>query len=55
MRKGIVTGLAVVLVFLFVSVACAVNLVVWSSPDNADALHELAQNFMAKTPMCRLR
>jgi ABC-type glycerol-3-phosphate transport system substrate-binding protein len=50
MRKGIVTGLAVVLVFLFVSVACAVNLVVWSSPDNADALHELAQNFMAKNP-----
>jgi len=27
-----------------------VNLVVWSSPDNADALHELAQNFMAKNP-----
>jgi ABC-type glycerol-3-phosphate transport system substrate-binding protein len=50
MRKGIVTGLAVVLVFLFVSVACAVNLIVWSSPDNADALHELAQNFMAKNP-----
>ncbi|WP_427366421.1 ABC transporter substrate-binding protein [Candidatus Caldatribacterium saccharofermentans] len=50
MRKGIVAGLAVVLVFLFVSVACAANLVVWSSPDNADALHELAQNFMQKNP-----
>uniref|UniRef100_A0A7V4TI54 Sugar ABC transporter substrate-binding protein n=1 Tax=Candidatus Caldatribacterium saccharofermentans TaxID=1454753 RepID=A0A7V4TI54_9BACT len=50
MRKGIVAGLAVVLVFLFVSVAWAVNLVVWSSPDNADALHELAQNFMQKNP-----
>lgn len=41
-------------VSLFVVVLCvaawAVNLVVWSSPDNADALHELAQNFMAKNP-----
>ncbi|WP_438317981.1 ABC transporter substrate-binding protein [Candidatus Caldatribacterium sp. SIUC1] len=50
MSKGIVAGLAGVLVFLFASVACAVTLVVWSSPDNADALHELAQNFMQKNP-----
>lgn len=38
------------LLFLLSQVAYGVELVVWSSPDNADALHELAQNFMQKYP-----
>jgi len=44
---GSIVGLSLV---VLCAAACAVNLVVWSSPDNADALHELAQNFMAKNP-----
>jgi len=45
--------LSAVLVCAF-SVAFAVNLIVWSSPDNADALYELAQNFMQKNPEVKI-
>lgn len=38
-----------VLVFA-VQAGYAAQLTVWSSPDNADAIHELAQNFMQKYP-----
>lgn len=38
-----------VLVFA-VQTGYAVQLTVWSSPDNADAIYELAQNFMQKYP-----
>lgn len=50
MKRILFVGVLSLLVVAFLSVAWAVNLVVWSSPDNADALHELAQNFMAKNP-----
>ncbi|MEN3203005.1 MAG: sugar ABC transporter substrate-binding protein [Atribacterota bacterium] len=49
MKRGILVGVVSLLV-MFCAVAWAVNLVVWSSPDNADALYELAQNFMAQNP-----
>jgi len=41
----------VILFFVFGSmIAYAATLSVWSSPDNADALFELAKNFMEKNP-----
>lgn len=49
MKRGILVGVVSLLV-MFCAAAWAVNLVVWSSPDNADALYELAQNFMAQNP-----
>lgn len=54
MRRWMVAlCLSVVLVCAF-SVAFAVNLIVWSSPDNADALYELAQNFMQRNPEMKI-
>lgn len=50
MKRVLSLGVAVLFLVIFCVSAWAVNLVVWSSPDNADALHELAQNFMAKNP-----
>lgn len=50
MKRVLLMGVAVLFAVIFCVSAWAVNLVVWSSPDNADALHELAQNFMAKNP-----
>ncbi|MGQ9622108.1 MAG: hypothetical protein ACUVTO_01460 [Candidatus Caldatribacteriaceae bacterium] len=52
-RWMIALCLSVVLVCAF-SVAFAVNLIVWSSPDNADALYELAQNFMQRNPEMKI-
>ncbi len=50
MRRMLLVGFVGLALVAFCAGAWAVNLVVWSSPDNADALHELAQNFMAKNP-----
>lgn len=50
MRKlTIISMIFIVLVFGF-SLGYATELAVWSSPDNADALFELAQNFMQAHP-----
>jgi len=54
MKRGFLM-LTLVFVMLFVaSSAFAGELTVWSSPDNADALHELAQNFMAQHPEVKI-
>lgn len=50
MKRVLFVGILGVVFAVLCTAAWAVNLVVWSSPDNADALHELAQNFMAKNP-----
>lgn len=50
MKRILLVGAVSLFVVVLCVAAWAVNLVVWSSPDNADALHELAQNFMAKNP-----
>ncbi|MCX7730634.1 MAG: sugar ABC transporter substrate-binding protein, partial [Candidatus Caldatribacterium sp.] len=54
MKQVLLTGAVLFSVMVFCVAAWAVDLVVWSSPDNADALHELAANFMAKNPDIRI-
>lgn len=54
MKRVLLTGAVLFSVMVFCVAAWAVDLVVWSSPDNADALHELAANFMAKNPDIRI-
>ncbi len=49
--KKIIVGIFLVGVVLgLAQLGYAVQLTVWSSPDNADAIHELAQNFMNQYP-----
>lgn len=50
MKRWVFAGSLIALLVLGLSVTFAVDLTVWSSPDNADALYELAQNFMQKNP-----
>lgn len=50
MKRWVFAGSLIALLVLGLSVTFAVDLTVWSSPDNADALYGLAQNFMQKNP-----
>ncbi|MEN3186150.1 MAG: sugar ABC transporter substrate-binding protein [Atribacterota bacterium] len=50
MRKIMLPIVFLSILVFAVQVGYAAQLTVWSSPDNADAIYELAQNFMQKYP-----
>ena len=50
MKKLIIISMIFIVSVFGFSVGYAAELAVWSSPDNADALFELAQNFMQAHP-----